>query len=535
MDLPLRERIDQTRVKYANDPFRLAQEYKKLLKEAEKIEDICAIGKVHLYLSICYFYQGRRDSTLPHAFKAVSIFETLDECDLLARSYNLLGVAYAAQGNFLNAIAVYQKALKLIRGRKKVGIRKETLLNNIAQCYSQMGQYQKSVQLVKECLAVVRAKRPNLHTAVVIYGINLSDFYENLGDLQASIEYLDEVKSDVEELSNGVIRWGYYARRCCVLYRLGRLEEASKYADMTVEAVRSGCDSYEGHIDFERIAALQVEIGDFQRAQCFSDILSKYADEIGHTLDQIISKRVRANICYAKGDFDGAYALYRELSDLNEDWITEQKTIQYESQRRVDTASKEISMLMKKIRMSEEQAERDSLTGLLNRSVMVSVTNGFLQEAREKGEKLGGIFLDIDYFKEYNDAYGHTAGDEAIKLIARVCQEEESPDVKFFRYGGDEFFGIVLGHKDDFLKKLVLRIADKVHQAGCEHIKNPNGQRLTVSIGVVNVDVTGTGASILEIIQFADQALYHAKDAGRDAVCAVRVMAHDTHEFSRIM
>ena len=533
--VPLRERIDQNRVKYASDQFRLAKEYLKLLREAEREEDLYAIGKINLYLSVCYFHQGSRDRTLPYAYKAVSILESLNDSGLLARSYNLLGVAYAAQGNFQRAISVYKKGLKLIRGRNNPSVRKETLLNNIAQCYSQMGQYMKSAELVRHCLSAVRAKRPELHSAIVIYGINLSDFYENLGDLQASIEYLDEVKEDAELLSNSVILWGYYARRCCVLYKLGRIEEAACYADLTLEAVRSGCDSYEGHSDFEKIASLQVEIGDFERAQCFSDILAKYADEVGHTLDRIISKRVQANLCYAMGDLDGAYVLYRDLSVLNENWVTEQKAIQYESQQSVDAVSKEIAKLMKKMRISEEQAERDALTGLLNRSAMVSVTGTFIRRAKENGKKLGGLFLDIDYFKEYNDSCGHAAGDEVLKLVACICLEEESEDVKFFRYGGDEFFGIVLGKTDEYLKKLALRISDKVHRSGYAHIKNPNGQRLTVSVGVVNVDVKLSGVTILEVVQYADRALYHAKDAGRDTLCAVRVLPDGELTFSRIM
>lgn len=134
---------------------------------------------------------------------------------------------------------------------------------------------------MKECLSTVRAKRPDLHSSAVIYGINLSDFYEKLGQYDLSIAYLDEVKPDTEFLSSGIVLWGYYARRSCILYKRGEADEGAKFADLTIQAVNSGCDSYEGHDDFEKIAFMEVQNGDYLRAQLVVDILR---DTLGKTV-----------------------------------------------------------------------------------------------------------------------------------------------------------------------------------------------------------------------------------------------------------
>ena len=147
---------------------------------------------------------------------------------------------------------------------------------------------------------------------------------------------------------------------------------------------------------------------------------------------------------------------------------------------------------------------------------------------------LGAIFMDIDYFKEYNDTYGHAAGDEAIKYIASVCLGVETSTIKFFRYGGDEYFGIVLGHNDEDMEKIALRISETVRASGYEHIKNPNGQHLTVSIGVVNLDMKDSENTILDVIKCADKALYHAKDYGKDVVFASRALPDGEHEYYRV-
>ena len=170
----------------------------------------------------------------------------------------------------------------------------------------------------------------------------------------------------------------------------------------------------------------------------------------------------------------------------------------------------------------------------MNRSALVSVTNEFLQNARDKGRMLGAIFMDIDYFKEYNDTYGHAAGDEAIKYVANVCLSEENSSVKFFRYGGDEYFGIVLGYEDANLEDLALRISERVRSSGLEHAKNPSGQRLTISAGIVNVNMQNSQETILDIIQYADKTLYHAKDRGKNVVFAYHALGNSEHEYRRL-
>lgn len=532
--LVLRGRVDQVINETESDFTRRERELKKLLKEAEKAEDVFVVGKINLHLSICYFEMGNRGNILPYACKAVGIFENSDEREMLARSYNLLGISYDAQENYESALKSFNRALEAIRGQRKPALRREMILNNIAESYHQMGEFRKSVRIMSGCLATCRKKTPDNHTAIVIYGINLSDLYESMEEFEKSKEILDDIESDVEALEGRPLLYGFYARRACAFYRLGDYDGGARNADLALEGVRPSYDFYQFHRDFEKIASIAVKYGDYQRAQRFADILTEYADNCGHTLDLIVSKRVQGSICYSRGEMDRALVLYKDLNDLYERRMREQNEMQYESQKNSDAAVKEIGKLMHKIRLSEEKAERDALTGLMNRSALVSVTNGFIQNAKEKGKRLGGIFLDIDYFKEYNDTYGHAAGDVAIKFVAQVCLEEETASIKFFRYGGDEYFGVILGHRDEDLDKLALRISEKVRQSGYVHIKNPNGQRLTVSIGVVNVDMKDSEDTILDIIKYADKALYHSKDVGKNVAFAIRVMPNDEHEYRRI-
>ena len=532
--LTLIECVDQVNKTYRDDPFRRAKELNKLLRSADKSGDVYTIGLINLYLSICVFDQGRRGRMLSYAYKAVSIFEKFND-HLLARSYNLLGIAYAGNGSYQNAIAAYQKAIHLVRGKKNPSVRKETLMNNIGDAYFQMGAFHKSLRISLSCLSNCQKKNPDNHRAIVLYGVNCSDNYCSLCRFQNAKAVLETIAPNAEQLNKSTILCAYYTRKSYVLYQLGDVDGGAKYADIVLDLIHAKFDTYEFHYYIEQIATSQIKFGDMERARHFSDILTKYAAENEHSTDQITAKRVEALISYASGDHNHTLELYKEISAHYEDLLNENKIIQYESQKSVDEAQTEIGKLMQTIRVSEEKAERDPLTGLMNRSALVSVTTEFIQTAKEKGKKIGGIFLDIDYFKEFNDTYGHAEGDVAIKLIAEICMEEESEVVKFFRYGGDEYFGIALGFNDEELEKLALQLHEKIRSSGVSHVKNPNGQRLTVSIGIVNIDMNSSDETVLDIINFADNALYHAKDRGKDDVFSYCILPNSEHVFKRVV
>lgn len=534
----LRERIDQITREYHNDPFRREQELKKLLKEAEELaeekSDLYPIGKISMLIANSILGQGKRGSMLAYAYKSVSIFEQTTERALLARSYNLLGIAYSGLGNYLRAVAAYKEGLRVLHGRDYPVMKKTTLLNNISDAYFHMGVYQKSFEISEGCYRNYRHSAQDNPLRAIVFGLNVCDSCFGLRDYHKAREILDDLKQEIETSVKNIYVCAYYTRYAYVLYLTGDPEGGARCSDLTLELIDQSLDYYDNHAYYTRIAAIQIAHGDYDRAERFYTAMAKYAEENDHTLDRIMAKRVQADVCRAKGERDRAIAIYKELGVLYEGWLSQQRAMQYEGQKSIEEANKEIVKLMKKIQSSNEMAERDPLTDLMNRSALVSVSNSFLQTAKEKKRHLGGVFFDIDFFKEYNDLYGHAAGDEVIKYVANACKSEESATVKFFRYGGDEFFGIVLGHRDESIEKLALRISEKIHKSPYEHVLNPNGKRLTVSVGVANLDMKESDATILDIINFADKALYRAKDCGKDCVCALRYAADSEENYKLI-
>jgi diguanylate cyclase len=137
-------------------------------------------------------------------------------------------------------------------------------------------------------------------------------------------------------------------------------------------------------------------------------------------------------------------------------------------------------------------------------------------EAREKKLPLALLMIDIDHFKRVNDTYGHSMGDQVLRIVAAsIMASIRDGDVPA-RYGGDEF-GVLLSNTDLATGKLV---AERVGQAiaGRELIKRSTGEnlgRVTVSIGVAQLR---DSEPIEQFTEHADKCLYSAKRAGRDRV-----------------
>jgi diguanylate cyclase (GGDEF)-like protein len=163
-------------------------------------------------------------------------------------------------------------------------------------------------------------------------------------------------------------------------------------------------------------------------------------------------------------------------------------------------------------------ATTDSLTGLANRHSL----NNFLAlrwgKCSSMGESVAAMMIDIDFFKSYNDTYGHQAGDDVLKKIgAVILNERKKQDSIAARFGGDEFL-IVSCHTDvEEMKRLAFTFIDKVRGLEIPHSQSSVCPFVTISIGMAKI-VPTHGSSPDHLIRLADEALYAAKRLGRNRV-----------------
>ncbi len=166
-------------------------------------------------------------------------------------------------------------------------------------------------------------------------------------------------------------------------------------------------------------------------------------------------------------------------------------------------------------RRLQEMANRDGLTGLYNhRYFHEQLSQDFLR-AKRYHENLSCILFDIDFFKKFNDTYGHQTGDVVLRALATVIQRATRESDLAARYGGEEF-AIILYYTEG---EAAYQAAERLRTMVESHEVQDNGNvlRVTISLGVATFPHEKIHDS-KELIEHADQALYKAKDNGRNRV-----------------
>lgn len=165
-------------------------------------------------------------------------------------------------------------------------------------------------------------------------------------------------------------------------------------------------------------------------------------------------------------------------------------------------------------------AERDFVTGLLNRRAFSTRATGIWRQALRDGRSIGIAMVDVDHFKHYNDHYGHAAGDVALQSVAHVIAEHaRRPLDACARYGGEEFVVLWYDVDADHALALAQRMCQAVQALGLPHVASPTAGVVSISVGLVCTAVHDA-AQWDAALRAADQALYQAKQQGRNRVCA---------------
>ena len=182
-------------------------------------------------------------------------------------------------------------------------------------------------------------------------------------------------------------------------------------------------------------------------------------------------------------------------------------------QTRLEVATKKLKKLNKKL---ENVSYTDSLTNMHNRRYFNMVYERELKRAKRTHSHITFMMLDIDFFKQYNDTYGHIEGDNALKAVANVLKKTlQRPSDFVFRLGGEEF-GVLLTQTDESNSaKLARDIGDAIREEKIEHSGSSVNEFLTISAGVVCC-VADDALDEDILISRADEMLYEAKETGRD-------------------
>jgi diguanylate cyclase (GGDEF)-like protein len=173
-----------------------------------------------------------------------------------------------------------------------------------------------------------------------------------------------------------------------------------------------------------------------------------------------------------------------------------------------------------------EMVARDGLTGIQNRRMFDQHIARVWQQAVREEERVAVLLVDVDCFKDYNDRYGHQAGDECLRAVAASLSQCARRPLDFVaRYGGEEFAIVLYEASREYIAEVLTRIQRSIAELNIPHEASKVASRLTVSIGAAFI-LPAANRTVEGLIQLADEALYCAKEEGRNRVIVMEAEYH---------
>ncbi|MDI1228023.1 MAG: GGDEF domain-containing protein [bacterium] len=224
------------------------------------------------------------------------------------------------------------------------------------------------------------------------------------------------------------------------------------------------------------------------------------------------------------GDVSSQIANAESIADLGavvSSIIQETKVMVAKNQQlesKLETSSEQVTELKKNLDNVKREALTDGLTGVANRKAFDKNILDMIEESTANATPMVLIMIDIDFFKKFNDTYGHQVGDQVLKLVARTLVDNVKGRDLVSRYGGEEFSVLLpetplsAGMKVGEMLRRSVESKEVVNKTS-----NENLGRITLSIGVAEYL---PGESISRVIERADEALYKSKKTGRNRVSA---------------
>jgi len=166
-----------------------------------------------------------------------------------------------------------------------------------------------------------------------------------------------------------------------------------------------------------------------------------------------------------------------------------------------------------------EEGGRDPLTGVWNRRRLQEDLQGLIARVERYRHSYCIALCDIDFFKRYNDTYGHLDGDDVLQTVARTLVAQCRTGDGVYRYGGEEFLIILPGQSLDSAVAAMNRVLKAVERLGVPHAYNPPFDVVTISAGVAELPEEWIDLDL--VLSRADAALYKAKGAGRNRVATL--------------
>ena len=315
----------------------------------------------------------------------------------------------------------------------------------------------------------------------------------------------------------------------------GLLSEIKQELDThsaSTQRLNEQLDSADHELICDQAKATRTDNSEFQkflddRCSQLEKLQDSRGGVIGTVLGKLAGHRERAS------ELDGALARFEDPAQVEaaisplQDCIRNLEDHNKRLQNELEETRKAVAQQSQKLEEAKEEARVDALTGLPNRRAFDERIEQAHTAFTEQGTSYAVALLDVDHFKKFNDLHGHAVGDKVLEVVGEVLRRTQRGTDHIARYGGEEFVVLLERLPGHQAKSVVDRQRGRIGNSSLR--ADGKDLSITVSAGVAEVQ---PGESIKSVLERADQALYAAKEAGRDQTCfddGVKVVDIDNH------
>jgi diguanylate cyclase (GGDEF)-like protein len=490
-------------------------------------------AKALLGRAFAYRVKSDVSNLLDSSLTALEIFEQLDDKDGSMRSMNLAGVAYFYSSFYEEAMRLFLNSLELSRNLKDRFL-ESSILNNIAEVYRETLSYTKALEYYKEAADICDAEDFDLNKAVILG--NIGDIHLRETRYQQALEYFYSSRAILEAEKDIISLAEINSRIGRVAQYLGDRIGAEKQYKSALNMLEGIENRYYAIDILVHMGSLYSELR-LDEGMAYYRLALGYAEKIDAKKKLIEIYKQIASQYEAIGRFKEALEYYKLYSNYNEQLSTvamgnrleilnvelkhtrdfnQLNLLKSRFEKELKIQKQEIQRIIEANRLLEKKASEDELTGIPNRRSINKKLHELVGIAQEDNKNVAVYMIDIDNFKKYNDCWGHSEGDNCLRLISNSISEIswERGD-SFGRYGGEEFVYIARPLNIDESFELGERIRKKVEDLGLNFIEDGSTHHVTISIG----GVIGRGESLLEtsrLMEKADDQMYLSKANGKN-------------------
>lgn len=507
----------------------------KLLEYAAETNSDAVFGIGYYYFSEHYWMQGESAEAMHCLMESAKYFQSAQMYEFLTRTYNMMGAVSDSQDNPVVALNYYYTGLQY--GEKYgVDYALAMIQSNIATILLRMKRYQEAQERFRKSIALYEKSQETYHRNYNLMNtvIKSGCCYLKTGEKEQAencLKKAGQLLKSSQECSTLDLRLKALEGLCCL-----SAEDKKGFEECVTEIV-TALEGNRTLDDIEICLVDLVEALEEAKEDVLLDSLLQQLDEKGLDRETVLSMDVYP--------YRSKYLLRQ---NRRQEYLqhTRKFFASYEQDRKNSIRITERVMeLRDKLQAIEEEREKmklsnqhlesialyDAMTNLANRNYIHEHFSNKFEDAQNGKKLLGVELLDIDYFKQYNDTYGHLQGDTCIEAVAGILKGLQNDKVFCGRFGGDEFMVIYSDMTVEEIRQTAERLQTEVQQLKLPGKAEDGRQKITVSQGIY-VAVPQTDSKEWDFNTKADMTLYEAKKQGRNCV---RIMQQETDRHEEVM